>query len=471
MCVKQTITTDIIYNVQDSNIWSKINPEFSCFNIDYRPTLNKTGILGVNLSNPALISFVKSLDGSMIRFGGSDSNKMIYANFNAYFQCPENYYFCLEPKRWNKIIDFSKKTKTKILFDLNLKGDCDKQYNWSWTKSNINSLFQYTVKNKLDIFSFELGNENQDILTGNQTTNRFKDIRNLMDMNWNKCNNIRPKLFGPSCHIQTDWIIDFVNNIGDNVDSFAYHLYPGYGKSSEINTQIHTVSFLDTSRMLQLQTNMAVKKINNTIPIMITETAAAWASGKLNVTNSFMDSFWYLDHLGTSAYLGHYSTCRQTLIGSNYSLIDVLNNWTANPDYFVLRLWHDLISKKELYMFQSSRQPVISENIYHDFRAYVFYKKNKLVFSYINIGDNSYNVSVQTQSGVNINNAKKELYVLQAPNNNLSSRKMLLNGNLIEAINGDVPKLIPIISTSHLTVPSKSLGFIVYKNVHLPINI
>ena len=86
--------------------------------------------------------------------------------------------------------------------------------------------------------------------------------------------------------------------------------------------------------------------------IWITETAAAWASGTAGVCDGFVSGFWYNDQLGMAATTGYSAMCRQCLVGGNYSLIDQLNGFKPNPDYWTAFLWRNLMGTKFLAIDQ-----------------------------------------------------------------------------------------------------------------------
>lgn len=48
------------------------------------------------------------------------------------------------------------------------------------------------------------------------------------------------------------------------------------------------------------------------------EVGPAYSGGRMNATNRFLDSFWYLDHLGYLASTGVQRFARSTLLGGDY---------------------------------------------------------------------------------------------------------------------------------------------------------
>lgn len=94
--------------------------------------------------------------------------------------------------------------------------------------------------------------------------------------------------------------------------------------------------------------------------LWVGESAAAWHSGRDNVTNAFASCFWYSDvfgvvskhnHTGASPTLLKYSLvagigfCRQTLLGGSYGLLDRLT-YKPNPDFYTGLLFRRLMSGK-----------------------------------------------------------------------------------------------------------------------------
>ena len=56
--------------------------------------------------------------------------------------------------------------------------------------------------------------------------------------------------------------------------------------------------------------------------LWVGEAAAAWHSGRANVTNAFVSSFCWSNALGSLAARNHTAFCRQTLLGGYYGLLN-----------------------------------------------------------------------------------------------------------------------------------------------------
>ncbi|KAK1405356.1 hypothetical protein POM88_004961 [Heracleum sosnowskyi] len=78
------------------------------------------------------------------------------------------------------------------------------------------------------------------------------------------------------------------------------------------------------------------------------ESGGAYNSGGRHVSDTFVNSFWYLDQLGIAAKYNTKVYCRQTLIGGHYGLMNA-TTLVPNLDYYrqgiCALLWHRLMGK------------------------------------------------------------------------------------------------------------------------------
>lgn len=465
-------------NVGDKHLRAQFPPGFASVTIDFHPGSKgptwgvNASILEVDLTDPSLKNYASALAPAILRLGGSEAGSMLmYTGFpKDNLVCPKKFYYCLSRERWDTILQFAKETGVRLMLDLNLIGP-NKTADWQAQLSNIGSLFAYTAEKGVDIPAWEVGNENQGDLTPKAAAQRIKQVRELLDAAWPDPQQ-RPLLIGPSVHINTDWIIDFLDEIDDaTLSVFSYHLYPGYGGSQEIIQQMATGAFLDDSRALVEAATWAAHSVKPSLPLMVTETAAAWCSGVSGGTNAFVSDFWYLDQLATAALNGHIAFARQTLIGGNYSLIDQNHDFRANPDFFVAKLWRELVEgdSQKGRILQCSRQPVISGDVHHGLRSYAFCgENNSLLLGLVNTGTDNLTVDVKFDDNAVSGQGKREEFVLQVgrgDTSQLQSRHVTLNGKPIEAVMGRIPKLMPrvIDDGSNFQALAQSVSFVRFR--------
>jgi len=85
----------------------------------------------------------------------------------------------------------------------------------------------------------------------------------------------------------------------------------------------------DTYRDMQL----TIQRHGTWASAWVSESGGVFNNGGLLVSNTFINSIWYLDQLGMASKYNTKVFCRQTLIGGNYGLLDT-QTFLPNPDYY-----------------------------------------------------------------------------------------------------------------------------------------
>jgi len=455
------ITRSMNYQLMTKRAHGTIPNYFASFTLDFHPGSEgpewgkNASILEIDLNDNRLRTLTKNLAPAILRIGGNEADKMIYALDGV--KCNGNY-FCLTPDRWLDILEFGNYTGVQILYDLNLMPGREKSLKDPWDPSNSASLLEFTAKSGY-VPWFELGNEAQGGFTGDVSSKDFETLRGLINKNWPNRRS-RPKIYGPSCHINADWIMDFCEGGGcDAVDVFGFHLYTGYGLAKHIAEQIPSSDFINDMEKLVLTVRDLIP-MNKTIAL--TETASCWHSGGPGTSNAFMDTFVYLSQLNFVASRRNTdSVMRQTLVGGYYSLIDN-KDFHTNPNYFVTALFKALVGTTVLKIH---RQAVIGTDICGTIFLFAYCGKDAgtVVFSYANLGEREpigYHDDIFQMKGLNA--VPRTEYSMTS--DGLSSRKIYLNGNLLEVDDaGNLPKMKGNEATGDISLPGKSAGFITFK--------
>ncbi|KAK3096280.1 hypothetical protein FSP39_025262 [Pinctada imbricata] len=175
------------------------------------------------------------------------------------------------------------------------------------------------------------------------------------------------------------------------------------------------------------------------------------------IKNNFDSVLWYrwLDKLGLAAKSNVGGLMRQTFIQGSYALVDP-DTLYPNPDYWLTVLYKRLVG-----------------NIVYNAQAYNATNKIRLYAHSANT--NWYSSSCVVLYGMNLykenvtlelpqyKNLALDLYLLQAPNSDLYSRSVLLNGNRLHLNPDDtLPNLnIPVQVKDNFTLPPYSYFFLV----------
>lgn len=196
----------------------------------------------------------------------------------------------------------------------------------------------------------------------------------------------------------------------------------------------------------------------NTV-IRMGETGSASGGGEVNVSDAYVDGFWYLDELGRLATAKHSIVIREELSGADYGLID-FTTITPNPDYWTALLWKMLMGRDVLAAQVSSS----SGNL----RVYSHCAPNKNGISLVllNFGDNDTQVDVTIEDGAKLMVPRYD-YTLTA--SELTSHTIRLNGKVLScARDGTIPPIKPMVinnASQPIIVPALSYMFVNYPKI------
>ena len=161
------------------------------------------------------------------------------------------------------------------------------------------------------VWGFEFGNELSQKTTPAALAHDYVRLRQLIDNVFPE-DYPRPHLIGPDDNPDNDYICDLLSlGAGPVIDVFTYHNYVGYGLDANLSAEIMTTKFLNQGWENAAGPVGCALKHAPQAQIWVGEIAAAWHSGRDNVTNRFVSSFWYTDALGTLAAHNHTGFCRQ----------------------------------------------------------------------------------------------------------------------------------------------------------------
>ncbi|KAL7510405.1 hypothetical protein ACHAXN_008548 [Cyclotella atomus] len=496
-----------------------VAPEFISTTIDWWTPSKDNGawadssVLTANLSSPKLIGAARALSPYFLRIGGSQADMIIYNistgtnNKDELLDeaCRHNLNHCLTQSRWDEVLNFAEATGARLVFTLaylrntRLSDDNDSVYydQQDWDGSNARMLLEYTAKSKHGelgtLYGVELGNELRHKHKATNITRMvaaYDQLRRIVDETWADLNtSTKPKLMGPACTGSNEFS-SLIKFIGPHIDIATYHKYHGKGGNPKLASfatspdfYAHPKSFASQSSAVQkymIGNNTTINRNNvNSYPsiLWVGEGAMAYNSGREGVTNSFISTAWYaavLSSLSKTQPVSHSVYCRQALIGGYYELISH-KTVDPNPDYWMARLWKQLIGRRaigpivsnvrkdslessKMFAFGCCKAPGQDELLVHAFCS----KENdgNAVFVVINVAK-----STQFELNITLGTSRTE-YILTPKDNQWNARSVMLNGkgplkvrddgSLAVSMEGVLRK--NFIKTTH--VPPKSILFI-----------
>ncbi|PHT46271.1 Heparanase-like protein 1 [Capsicum baccatum] len=470
-------------------------------------------LINLDLSHPFLANSIQAFKHLRLRLGGSLQNRILYDVGNLESTChpfteQEDGLFgfskgCLYMDRWDELNRFFNKTGVLVTFGLNaLRGrqrTGKRVWKGNWDSSNAYDFLSYTSSKGYQIHSWEFGNE----LSGRGVGAKVdaeqygKDVihlKNLIDQLY-KHFQPRPLLLAPGGFYDKEWYDTFLEVSGTGtVDALTHHIY-NLGPGSDLNLVSKILNPLHLNKIAETFSNLT-QTIEMTGPwtsAWVGESGGAFNNGAPDVSNTFVNSFWYLDQLGMAAKYHTKVYCRQTFIGGNYGLLDT-STFVPNPDYYSALLWHRLMGKEVLD---------VSSNASLYLRSYAHCTRHRegVTLLLINLSDQThYGVTIESTASITLHVKEKsnhkssfvhrlkktiawvgskssdvtlsrEEYHLTPQDGDLQSRTMLLNGKPLQLTeNGDIPSLSPVLVNlkSPISVPPLSIKFIVLPYLSSP---
>ncbi|KAL7619224.1 hypothetical protein Lser_V15G00543 [Lactuca serriola] len=496
---------------------SHTDANYICATIDWWPDdkcnynhcpWGSSSALNLDLSNPILTKAVQAFEHLRIRVGGSLQDQVVYDVGGISGPCHPFIKLkwglfgfskgCLRMDRWDELNQFFVKTRSLVTFGLNaLRGRHQIRkgvWGGSWNSSNAHDFIKYTVSKGYQIHSWEFGNE----LSGNgvgamvhaeQYGNDLIELRGIID---NLYRRIQPKplLVAPGGFFDKEWFAKLLKETGSQiVNVMTLHMYNlGPGIDPNLVKKILDPHFLSRASITFSDLHQIIKTNGPWASSWIGESGGAYNSGGLHVSDTFVNSFWYLDQLAMAAKFHTQVYCRQSLIGGNYGLLSK-TTFAPNPDYYSALLWNRLMGTGVLSVERRSVGPHL--------RTYAHCSKGKAGITLLLI-----NLSNQTEFRLSIHNilntnlvtpkvtkvsffhklkstfswigskstdAKltREEYRLTPQGGDIKSKTMLLNGiPLMVTKTGEIPQMKPafVNVNSPVSIAPLNIKFIQFPN-------
>ncbi|XP_042461216.1 heparanase-like protein 2 [Zingiber officinale] len=508
---------DITVIVRGSDLLAEVDDSFVCATLDWWPPekcnynqcpWGQASVLNLNLTHPFLAKAIQAFDPLRIRIGGSLQDKVVYGVPSLESPClpfsKSTGLFgfsqgCLSLARWDELNLLFEKGGAIITFGLNALNGRDSLDNgmWvgNWNSTNSREFIEYTISKGYQVDSWEFGNE----LSGRGVGARVSAEQYAQDVIELKAllkelyrdSHTKPILVAPGGFFDQQWYAQLLQDSGLGVvDALTHHVYNlGGGDDSHIESKILNPWYLSqtaTDKFRNLQ--LTIERHGPWSRAWVGEAGGAYNSGNRQVSNKFLYSFWYLDQLGMASKYNTKVYCRQTLIGGNYGLLDT-NTFVPNPDYYSALLWHRLMGKGVLSIDMSGSSYL---------RAYALCAKRKsgITLLLINLSTsikfsvtvrNDLNVLLAEGGGIQWDNVfirtlkrtvswigrkasdesvHREEYHLTGADGNCLSQTVLLNGNPLELVDGEIPQLVPVYApaNSPVKVDPLSIAFVVFPN-------
>ena len=422
----------------------------------------KRTIPPVNLYEKKLRTLAAALGPKYIRVSGTWAN-------TTYFQdddnpklesAPEGYENVLTRAEWKGVMDFCKATDAKLVTSFAISnGIRDEQGNW--TSAQIEPLLNYTKKIGGEIYAAEMFNEPSHASYGGAPqgydaayyAKDFSAFKRYVDQAMPEMKIMGPGstgeggIIGEGGEMSTDKIL--TASPKPEFEIFSYHYYGWMSKRCMGNLTPEnavTKDWLSKTELGLKYYEEARDKYLPNAPIWLTETAEA-ACGGNPWAATYVDCFRYLEQMGRLAKKNVQVVMHNTLCASEYALLEQ-DTHDPRPNYWAALLWNKFMGTKVYDAGEQKEGPdVFVHNLKDSLKGYAV-----LV---VNHEDSKATIEIP---------AKAQQYLLTAAEDDLQTKKVNLNGKLLELTGGDkLPKIQgKNVGAGNITLPPYSILFLTF---------
>ena len=323
-------------------------------------------IARLDLENARLNTLAAGLGGGTLRVGGTHCDDVVYdvRGFNATaLGCPKAagqtcYPICLTEARFEAIAAFAARARLRLAFGLNLKLEAPVAL------AQAVALMEFAAARNLSVDAWELGNE----IGTAPTLDLGPALAQARDRIWGPAGSAGPHPAGPHPALVGPDVAgdgadpaepDFVPLVARApfLRALTFHAYAiHHGGPKDDGALVRDMLDLDVlDNGIAVYANMV--RAVATAPtsggggyrpeVWMGEGEAAGYGGREGVTNTFANSFWYLNAMGAAASLGVRRFLRQAFVGGGYEMVDRVT-FLPNPDYWAALLWRRAVGTAAL---------------------------------------------------------------------------------------------------------------------------
>ncbi|WP_298253742.1 hypothetical protein [Bradyrhizobium sp.] len=303
----------------------------------------------IDLASPLLRKFASALSPAYLRVSGTAANSTFFAGSDSTLsRAPAGYKGVLTRRRWRDVIDFSKAVDAPIVTSFAISpGTRDAK--GKWKPDQARKIISATRAAGGHIAAVEFMNEPDlpaigGAPAGYGASNFAADFSVFHAFMKHAAGDVM--ILGPGTIDRSSEAADLFQAVAPRIDAVSYHYYGALsercagGQTADAALSEEWLSRTDQTLAFYrgLRDRAAPGK-----PIWLTETAEA-ACGGDRWSSTFLDTFRYLDQLGRLAKAGVQIVMHNTLVGSDYGLLDEAT-FKPRPNYWAALLWRQWMGR------------------------------------------------------------------------------------------------------------------------------
>lgn len=416
-----------------------------------------------DLANPRLRKLAKALSPAYVRVSDAWANSVYFQDDDeAAAPPPPGFRSVITRAQWKSVIDYSKELDAKLVTSFAISAGT-RDVAGVWSPAEAKKLLGYFERAGGNIAAAEFFNEpNLGVVSGTPKNydaqayaRDFKIFRDYMKQALPKTKILGPGAVGEDrplpglpLGIATE---DILKATGPTLDGVSYHFYGAVSQrcakfgptfQTSVDAALTPAWLSSTNKLAEFYGNLR-DRYEPGKELWLSETAEA-ACGGNPWAASFLDTFRYLNQLGSLATKDVRVVMHNTLAGSDYALIDDVT-LLPRPNYWGAVLWKKLMGSTVLKTAFSA----------HD---------NQYLYAHCMAGHpggvSVLAINADKSNGLELNlNTPGQVFALTA--SDLLGKRVDLNGRELKLGHQDaLPELRGADVRGHVTIPAKSISFV-----------
>jgi heparanase 1 len=332
----------------------------------------------LDLRNPELVRLAAALAPAYLRVGGTEADRVYYdldANEHRSGSGAPPDEDPLDAPTWDALASFVSQAGLDLVFTVNA-GPHARGLGGAWQRDNAEVLLRYARAHGPPVRVWELGNEVNAYWfmhglrhqpSGQEYGADLIEFRRLVKEYFPNALVAGPgSAYFPRLGEPLPGSLDFLPRVleraGNALDIVSWHYYPQQSRRCPIATRRARVGHvLDADELDEIEhwSSLVREQRDRLAPsaeLWLGETGGAQCGGEPGFSDRFASGLWWLDELGKAALEGQAVVVRQTLIGSDYGLLNA-GTLAPRPDYLNSLLWKHWMGPAVLGVRRSGNEP------------------------------------------------------------------------------------------------------------------
>ncbi len=336
-------------------------------------------VAAFDFERPELLRYARALAPAFLRIGGTEADHVYYDLGGAPSppELPPGYELRMTAGQFEGLASFAESMSFDLFLTINA-GPGPRAGEAAWQGGNAEQLLRFAKSAGAQVAVWELGNEVNGYWfihglgqqpSAEQYARDLERFGRTVKHYFPESRVAGPaSAFFPVVGEPLAWkfgiMEEFLQHAGPAVDIVTWHYYPQQSRRCPVATRrasprrLLEPAYLDEVERWASYVGELAREYSPGAEVWLGETGHAQCGGEPEVSDRYVSGLWWLDELGSQARRGQPVVVRQTLVGSDYGLLN-RETLEPTPDYYNSLLWKRLMGTRVLAVRTHGENPYL----------------------------------------------------------------------------------------------------------------